>query len=243
VKHGHLQEQETPIGMRITQKSVEEFAKAFVGLAAVAVANSTSARTLMKSCQIHRIFTLKIKTKYYNTSFVRREDVELVVEYRQRDRKNKLGGVHPEFEKCRESDGRKAIIKSHSDIPLLMPSYVKQDRSPASSTLSWKSASDEIECGREGISLLIARGLLAQKQTSLGSRITKQSLTRFTRKFISMSELSRTEATKPRKLQRLCEDNNIPVITVRSRMCNHSFIHREDRHAVVNALAISRTAL
>lgn len=243
VKHGHLQGQNTPIGMRITQKSVEEFANAFVGLAEVAVTNSTSARALMKSCQIHGIFALKIKTKYYNTSFVRREDVELVVEHRQRGRQKKVGGVAPESEKIRESDRPKAVIKSHLDIPSLMPSYAKQDRSPTSSTLSWKSASDEIECGREGISLLIARGLLAQTQTSLGSRITKQSLARFTRKFISMSELSRTEATKPRKLQRLCEDNNIPVITVRSRMSNHSFIHRKDRNEVVNALAISRTAL
>jgi len=196
----------------------------------------------MRSCQIHGIFTLPMKSKHLNASFVRREDVELVVEHRQRDRQKKFGGVRREPEKIRKSDGRKAVIKSHLDIPSLMPSYPKQDRSPTSSTLSWKSASDEIECSPDGISLLIAQGLLAQKRTSLGSRVTKQSLTRFTRKFISMSELSRTEATKPRKLQRLCEDNNIPVITVRSRMCNHSFIHREDRDVVLNALATSRTA-
>jgi hypothetical protein len=242
VMQGHLQEQGTPIGMRITQKSVEEFAKTFVSLAAIAVANRTRAPALTRSCQIHGIFTLLMKSKNLNTSFVRREDIELVVEHRQRDRQNKFGGVRREPERIRKSDGRKAVVKSHLDIPSLMPSCPKQDRSPTSSTLSWTSASDEIECGREGISLLIARGLLVQKRTSLGSRITKQSLARFTQKFISMSELSRTEATKPRRLQRLCEDNGIPVITVRSRMCNHSFIHREDRDGVVDALAISRTA-
>ena len=243
VKYGHLEEKQTPIGMRITQKSAEEFANAFISLAAVATANDTSARSLVSTCQSHGIFMLTIEKNHINASFVRREDAQLVVEHVQLNDQRKLGGVRSQAERTEESDGGKAVIQLHSDGPPLMPSYAKQDRSPCPNTLSWKSASDEMECSRDGISLLIAQGLLAQRQTSLGSRITKRSLTQFKRKFISMAELSRIEATKPRKLRRLCVDNNIPVITVRSRLCNHSFIRRKDRDSVLNALAISRTAL
>jgi hypothetical protein len=228
--------------MRITQRSAEEFANAFVSLAAVAEANDTSARCLVLTCQRHGIFVLTVETSHINASFVRREDAEIVVKYRKLD-KQTLEEECLQEQRPKEFDGRKALMQSHSDSPPLIPSYAKQDRSPNPNTLSWRSASVEIGCSRDGIPLLIAQGLLAQKQTSLGSRITKQALTQFKRKFVSMAELSRIETTKPRKLRRLCVDNNIPVITVRSRMCNHSFIRRKDRDSIVNALAISRTVL
>jgi hypothetical protein len=92
-KHGYLDREQTPIGMRITLKSAVDFAEEFVSLAAIATANRTSARALIKSCQIHGVFMCTIKSTHFNTSFVRREDAGLIAQLRQVDGRRKPGGM------------------------------------------------------------------------------------------------------------------------------------------------------
>ncbi len=91
VEDGHLEKKRTPIGARITKKSVEEFGNAFVRLAAIAFANNTSARALTGICEVEGIFHFAVKPRGCSTEFVRREDAELIAklwqDYRLRNPK------------------------------------------------------------------------------------------------------------------------------------------------------------
>ena len=100
--------------MRITQRSAEEFANAFVSLAAVAEANDTSARCLVLTSQRHGIFVLTVETSHINASFVRREDAEIVVKYRKLD-KQTLEEECLQEQRPKEFDGRKALMQSAVD--------------------------------------------------------------------------------------------------------------------------------
>ena len=240
-KRGNLEEKMTPIGIRITKISVRNFSSEFVRLGLIASTNNTSARALMKSCQVHGVFMLIVSTPKCETAFVKNEDAERVVELRRADQNLTREERSRLADAIVKRDETELSSQLREGAQFVAPLYLESYLPSSSGTVSWKIASKVIDCGRECISVLIARGLLKQKQTSLGSRITKQSIVRFTRKYISMMELSRLEGATSRRLRKLCTANNIPVLSVSSRCAQHSFIRREDSGIVLRARALLRS--
>ncbi len=103
-------------------------------------------------------------------------------------------------------------------------------RSILGATKTFAEAARSLSCTSEAIGRLITLGLLKEKPTLAGARITEESIESFNREYVGVTVIAKALGTSPFGLVRICDRSRISLLVARRRSgkARNLFLLRKD---------------
>lgn len=114
--------------------------------------------------------------------------------------------------------------------------FRKEVDSVAPGTGTTSLAGHNLGCDRRFIPGLVELGLLDGKRVGTAFRISEESIVTFKKSYLPVADVAKQLGTSSARLIRHCQQHEIQLLTVRSKMGSHpstSFIHTEDQKLVL----------
>lgn len=136
--------------------------------------------------------------------------------YRMHDSKQKAGLVVAYLSGCLRSIGRTGDsmddilfkLEDLSDLVVLSRTHA------AGGALTQQTAAETLGCDLQAIPMLLSRGYLTGSSAREGTRITRVSFEKFSKKFVPLGKIAKEHDTTSRRLKRLCAQASIPLLLI-----------------------------